>query len=441
MRVALLLSLISATASVACTQHLVDSAIEGSSSSAHGVVAPLDLSLDGSPSYGPKDAKVTLVTVQGFKCSYCGELVPTLKALYDRYPESVRVVFKHMAPHWRKREIPAAQGAMAAHLQGKFWPYYDRLFATDFPDLSDAALEQHADEIGLDVAQWRIDKESEAVRAKVQHDIASMVGLRVGGTPKTFINGRTISGARPLSEFLAAFDTAIAEANAELERGTPLAMLHTALATKNAGPGFVSSVIEGGPPLPPPPPKSKPKLGPVAPERFNEGVHPDDATMGPDDAPVVLMVFSDFECPFCGKLKPTLASLMEAYPGRLKIVFKHNPLKFHVNAIPASMASLAAHAQGKFWAYHDLLFENNRELEAEDLRSYAEQIGLDMKAFDAFMSAASGEAQIMRDIALSRAFGVTGVPASFVNGKPLVGARPLEHFTTAIDAELEALKP
>ena len=438
MRFFVALSLVLLTGSMGCSGALTEARTESAVGAAQGA-APLDLSLDGSPSYGPRDAKVTLVVSQGFQCLWSAEYGRILEALYDRYPESVRVVFKHLSYRWHKRAIPAAQGAMAAHLQGKFWPYYDRLFAKSISELSDADLERYADEVGLDVARWRIDKESEAVKAKLEHDVASLVGLRASRTPTSFINGKMVKGERSLANLLKAFDAAIAEADAELERGTPMARLHATLATKHGGPGFVSSVIEGGTPLPPPP--SKRKLAPVALETFNAGLHPDDATMGPDDAPVALMVFSDFECSFCGALKPTLATLMEAYPKRLKIVFKHKPLKRHDSARSAAMASLAAHAQGKFWAYHDLLFENSEQLEAADLRGYAEQLGLDMSAFDDFVSSATGGGQIVRDLSLAKEFGVTGVPAIFVNGKPMIGPRSPENLMKLIDAALEALEP
>ena len=104
------------------------------------------------------------------------------------------------------------------------------------------------------------------------------------------------------------------------------------------------------------------------------------------------------------------------------------------------MASLAAHAQGKFWAYHDLLFENRTSLGSKDLKRYAKQVGLKMKAFNAFIEAGAGEAQIAADQALAAKVGARGTPTSFINGIPLTGARPADDFKAVIDKELEKLK-
>jgi len=136
----------------------------------------------------------------------------------------------------------------------------------------------------------------------------------------------------------------------------------------------------------------------------------------------------------------TIEELVEAYPTQLKVVFKHQPLPFHKNARPAAMASLAAHAQGKFWAYHDLLFENRTALGSANLKRYAKRVGLKMKAFNAFMASGAGEAQIAADQAVAAKLDARGTPTSFINGFRLMGARPAEDFRVVIDKELEKLK-
>lgn len=123
----------------------------------------------------------------------------------------------------------------------------------------------------------------------------------------------------------------------------------------------------------------------------------------------------------------------------MRIVWKHHPLPFHKNAMPAAIASMAAHAQGKFWEYHDKLFANQQKLEAADLTRYAKELGLDMKRFEADVAASIGKAAIEADTAEAMAIGATGTPAFFVNGRFLNGAKPFAEFAKVINAELTRL--
>ena len=438
MRFMLTLCLIASLASSACTRQVMEDSQSATAEAATPIVAPLSLSLDGSPSIGPSDAKVTLIVSTDFECPYCSRLAPTLDALHARYPTALRVVFKNNPLAFHKRAMPAAKAAMAAHLQGKFWPYHDRVFATQ-KLLSDADLERHAIQVGLDVDRWRQDMESPAVMAKILHDQATMVGHGARGTPTTFINGKKLAGARPLEAFLPEIDGAILDADNELSRGTPRDHLHEALAVRHLSESFVTSVIEGGTPPPPAPVEARPER-PEPPAYIEIQAHPDDAFVGPVDAPVVLIVFSNYQCPFCGRISTTFKELLAAYPTQLKIVFKHNPFPFHKFARPAAIASLAAHAQGKFWAYHDLLFANHRAIAAPDLQRYAQGLGLDMHAFNAHIASGVGDAQIVRDQALAEEVGARGTPTSFVNGFRISGAQPPENFKALIDKELAKLK-
>ncbi len=131
---------------------------------------------------------------------------------------------------------------------------------------------------------------------------------------------------------------------------------------------------------------------------------------------------------------------MKDYPKELKIVFKQQPLPFHKQARPAAMASLAANAQGKFWEYHDVLFQNMKALQPADLEKYAGQVGLNMKKFKKFMADGTGEDQIKRDQALAQKIGARGTPTSFVNGYMVRGAQPVAGFKRIIDREIAKLK-
>ena len=131
---------------------------------------------------------------------------------------------------------------------------------------------------------------------------------------------------------------------------------------------------------------------------------------------------------------------MKDYPKDLKIVFKQQPLPFHKQARPAAMASLAAHKQGKFWEYHDVLFQNMKALQPENLEKYAKDLGLNMKKFKKFMADGAGEEQIKRDQALAAKVGARGTPTSFVNGYMVRGAQPVAAFKKIIDRELAKAK-
>jgi protein-disulfide isomerase len=166
-------------------------------------------------------------------------------------------------------------------------------------------------------------------------------------------------------------------------------------------------------------------------------VKPGDApSKGPAEAPLVLVLFSDFQCPFCKRVEPTLAALEKQYGGKLRIVWKNYPLPFHENAAPAAEAALAAEAQGKFWPMHDKLFENNGALDRASLERYAQELGLDLPRFKADLDAERYKARIEADKQEAAAAGVEGTPAAFINGRKIAGAYPLETFQAIADAEL-----
>ena len=159
-------------------------------------------------------------------------------------------------------------------------------------------------------------------------------------------------------------------------------------------------------------------------------------TRGSNDALVTIVVFSDFQCPFCARVTPTLEKVEQAYGQDVRVVYKHNPLAFHHYALPAAKAAEAAGRQGKFWKMHDLLFENQRELADEDLRRYAKTLRLDRKRFARDLRAQDIAQKIEAHQTQANALGARGTPAFFINGRFLSGAQPFESFATLIDAEL-----
>jgi protein-disulfide isomerase len=166
-------------------------------------------------------------------------------------------------------------------------------------------------------------------------------------------------------------------------------------------------------------------------------ISPGDApSLGPADAPVVIVEYSDFQCPYCKRAQATVKELQAKYPDKVRLVFKNHPLAMHKQAHLAAEAALAADAQGKFWEMHDLLFAFNDALERADLDAYAEEIGLDMQRFNDDLASQRFAERIREESREVLAIGATGVPAIFVNGVYIKGAKPLAVYEQAVLAAL-----
>ena len=161
---------------------------------------------------------------------------------------------------------------------------------------------------------------------------------------------------------------------------------------------------------------------------------------GPAGAPIELIEFSDFQCPFCQRANPTVTQVLQTYGDRIHFVYRHFPLSTHPNAKPAAEASQCAAEQGKFWEYHDKLFANPSRLADSDLKQSAAELGLDAAAFNKCVDTHKYAAQVERDFHAGEDAGVNGTPAFFVNGRMISGAQPFDAFKRLIDEELESKK-
>lgn len=164
----------------------------------------------------------------------------------------------------------------------------------------------------------------------------------------------------------------------------------------------------------------------------------DEPARGPVDAPIVVVEYSDFECPYCVRAQPSIAQVLEAYGDRVRHVYRDFPLAMHEYANIAAQAAQCAAEQEQFWAYHDVLFANARELRPEDLHSYAAEIGLNADQFSQCLQSGRHAEGVMADMASGQAHGVSGTPAFFINGRLISGAQPFAAFQQIIDQELEA---
>jgi len=375
---------------------------------------PLDATM---PRTGPKAAKVTIAEFSDFQCPFCKRVEPTVKEILQKYPKDVALVFINQPLPFHEHAMEAAQAFQAAHRQGKAWPMHDKMYDNNTA-LERANLEKYAQDIGLNMSKFKKDMDDPKIKEEIaeQQKLATSVGAT--GTPTFFINGRQIVGAQPFAEFKKVIDEEIKKADELMKKGTPLKDVYQKLMEQAAA-------------TPPPAP------APEAPPAKVDVKIGDAPVKGPASAKVTVVEFSDFQCPFCGRVNPTLKEIEDQYKGKIKIAFRNLPLPFHDKAHLAAEAALAANEQGKFWAMHDKLFANQQALDRASLEKYAQEIGLNMNKFTAALDSGKFKDKVDSDAKEGNALGATGTPTFFINGTRLVGAQPVDKFKELIDAELK----
>jgi protein-disulfide isomerase len=380
------------------------------------------------PSRGPETAKITIALFSDFQCPYCARVEPTLKAAQEAFPGAVRVVWKHqpLPATMHPQARPAAEAAEAAREQGKFWEMHDRLFANQ-RQLSPALYESTARELGLDVVRFKKSLESHAGVARIDADQKLATSVGANATPTLYVNCRRIEGAYPFESIKPLFEEEVSKADALMKQGKTGAALYRAICEENlrkypatpaggAAAAPAPSIIPGG--------------------RAAIPVRQDDPAKGKASAPVTVVEFSDFQCPYCARATPALREIESAYPNDVRVVWKHLPLGFHQNAMPAALAAEAAREQGgaaKFWAMHDKLFANQAALSTETYQRYARELGLDVARFQRDMAHPKLKARVEEDAQLAKKVGVSGTPTFVVNGERVVGSNALR---TAVERQL-----
>jgi protein-disulfide isomerase len=167
------------------------------------------------------------------------------------------------------------------------------------------------------------------------------------------------------------------------------------------------------------------------------GGHP---SAGGKDAPITIVEFSDFQCPFCRGAENSIKAVRDKYGDRIRVIYMDFPLGMHAHAMEAARAGRCAAEQDKFWQFHDAMFADQSKLAATDLKATAQKLGLDAKQFDTCFDQAKPDAGIRQDMAQGQSLGVTGTPTFFINGRELVGAQPPPKFNEVIDEELARAK-
>jgi protein-disulfide isomerase len=380
---------------------------------------------------GDPDAPVTVVEFTDYQCPYCLRYTQeTWPALKERYVDTGRVyyVFKDFPLTSIHPEAPKAHEAAhcAADLGGNqvYWEMHDKLFEGQEEWAGNvqyvAVFKRYAGELGLDQAAFDACLDSGKSAAAVQANQDEGLGLGVNGTPTFFVNGYPFSGAYPI-EF---FDQAV-----------PLAennQLRAAIAEAIARAQEQQEQQEQ------PRPTMAPADVPLGDAPFK----------GDPDAPITIVEYSDYQCPFCARhFQATLPQLLDNYiaTGKVRYVFKDFPLtSIHPQAVKAAEAARCARATGgdeAYWQMHDRLFADQEAWSGNSghiatFKNYAGDLGLDQAAFDECLDSGRYTAAVEADFQEGAGFGVSGTPAFFINGQPLSGAQPYDVFEQMIESML-----
>lgn len=382
---------------------------------------PVDIPLGDAPVKGDPNAPLTIVEYSDYQCPFCSRFVlQTLPSLLQEYIDTgkAKLVFKDFPlESIHPQAVAAAEAARCVReLAGSdeaYWQMHDRLFQgqEQWSGQENAAevFGGYAQEIGVDGSAFASCLSSGKYTAAVQADFEEGIGFGVQGTPTFFINGQIFVGAQPLQNF------------------------QQAIATVESG----GNIIPPPQPTPTPVPTPAPLPGPV-PLEDAAGIK------GDPNAPVTIVEYSDYQCPFCQRhfqqTMPELQKYIDA--GTVKYVFKDFPLiQIHPQALKAAEAARCAGEQNAYWPMHDALFTNQQQwsgqANAGDLfKGFAKELGLDDAAFAACLDSGKFQDVIEANLQEGVGFGVRGTPGFFVNLTPLPGAYPIEAFQQLIEAEL-----
>lgn len=389
---------------------------------AHGVpYLRFRVEVGDSPARGPADAPVTIVMFSDFECAFCGEAFHTIAALQEDYPDKIRFVYKALPLDRHPHALEAALVGHSAQAQGKFWEFHDLVFSGR--GIDPETIADYARQIGLDTEQLQRELDSLVHAPALRRDLRVAKRLRLTSTPVFFINGRMLSGARPKHIFRHYIDQELELAARLADAGVTAAGLYD----YETQWGYTAIVYEG-----------------EEPELDDDSVYPvpidDSPTRGRADAPITIVAFSDFQCPFCARGHETMEQLRAIYGDRIRFVFKHFPLPGHALGGLASRASFAAMAAGKFWEFHDAMFELGARYDGDDVVAVLERLGVPRDQIEHAMLGEHNDARIQQDLELGMKLRVNGTPAYFINGRPIVGAVPLLDFRMLIVEELQRVE-
>ncbi|WP_437639893.1 DsbA family protein [Sorangium sp. So ce854] len=380
------------------------------------------------PMWGSRTAPVTMVVFSDFECPFCTRVEGTINQIKEKYgPEKLRIIWKNNPLPFHKNARPAALAAETVFRLGgskAFWKFHELAFKNQ-KSLTPANFETWAAEAGVDKAKFKAAFDRQEYMAKIDADMAVGKSSGVTGTPASIINGVFLSGAQPLEKFTAVIDEQLKAAQAAIAAGTKPEKVYAKLAAENKA-------------------KAPPQKDRERPQEDDKTVWKvpvgDSPTKGPATALVTIVEWSDFQCPFCTKVVPTIDELLKTYGDKVRFVWKNNPLPFHQRAEPAAELAMEARAQKGdkgFWDAYYLLWKNQQKLSDDDLLGYAKELGLDVEKVKVAITTKKYGAAIAADQELADDLQASGTPHFFINGRRLVGAQPIDKFKTIIDEEIK----
>jgi protein-disulfide isomerase len=387
-----------------------------------------------NPSWGRRDAFVTIVEFADLECPYCAQAESALREVRRAYgPDTVRIVWKHWPLPFHKYAKPAAeaaQGVFEAAGADAFWKFHDAVLGGQDSLGPDSFLKWAAEARVADVGALRTGMTSHVWATKVERDLAEGARAGVSGTPSFFVNGIPLIGAQPFAAFQRIIDGELAESQAAVKAGVPRPRLYAerTRAHVKAPSAEDSRKLAAG---------EDPEPDSSTVFRIPIGASP---SLGRLDARVTIVEFSDFECPFCKRVEPTLRALRDRFGDKLRLVWKNQALPVHVQAEPAAELAMAIRAHrgnAAFWKFHDRLFESQPDLSDDMLVKLAIQMGLRDAEAREVLAEHSYRNEIEADEGLAEDFGVRGVPSFFINGRKVVGAQPAEVFIAIVDEEIK----
>jgi protein-disulfide isomerase len=381
------------------------------------------------PMWGNRNAPVTIVQFSDFQCPYCSKVEPSIDQLKTAYgPDKIRVVWKNKPLPFHPNAKPAAEAAAGVFaLKGSdgFWKFHDTAFKNQSA-LSPASYETWAQAAGVDMVKFKAGIAAHTWADKVEKDDAEAGQVGVNGTPAAFINGVLLSGAQPYEKFKALVDQELAKAQAKIASGTPKDHIYVVMSKENKANA------------PPAAKEDQPEKKEDTTTVFKVPVG-SSPVKGSPNAQVTIVEFSDFQCPYCSRVEPTLKAIHDKYGDKVRFVWKNEPLPFHPRAEPAAEVALEARAEKGdkgFWDVHDKLFASQPKLEDADLEKVATDAGLNLEKVREAMKTHKYKSIIDGDADLGDDMQASGTPHFFVNGRRLVGAQPVDKFAEIIDDEI-----
>jgi protein-disulfide isomerase len=388
------------------------------------------------PMWGKRDAPVTIVQYSDFQCPYCSRVEPTMDQVKSTYGDKVRVIWKDNPLPFHQNAKPAAEAAQGVFALGgndAFWKFHDTAFKNQ-GSLSPESYTKWAQEAGVkDMAAFKAGLDSHKWADRVDGDLNAGKAAGVQGTPAFFINGVFINGAQPFDNFKKTIDQELAKAQAKLAAGTPKGHIYVEMSKENK------------------------KNAPAAAKEDDAEEKEDTKTvfkvpvgsspqLGSPNALVTIIEFSDFQCPFCSRVEPSLKAVREKYGDKVRLVWKNEPLPFHPAAGPAAEAAMEVRAEKGdkgFWDVHDKFFAsqkdlmNGKEANVDGIVKIATDAGGSADKVKAAIAGQTHKKEIDADNDLAQDFQASGTPHFFVNGRRLVGAQPVEKFEKIIDEEIK----